>query len=77
MNDCEQSSRFLAHVCTDASGLLLPHGLPQHLRGVAELAAARARPYGADWARLAGLWHDLGKYAPQFQSMIRREATVQ
>lgn len=35
------------------------------------MAACFARPFGADWARLAGLWHDLGKYRPGFQRYIR------
>ncbi|MCX8085964.1 MAG: CRISPR-associated helicase Cas3' [Rhodocyclaceae bacterium] len=50
------------------------HPLEDHLAAVATLAAHFARGIGADWARLAGLWHDLGKYAPQFQAMIRRES---
>ena len=40
--------------------------------GVADLASAMAAEFGAsEWASLAGLWHDLGKYSPEFQSMIR------
>jgi CRISPR-associated endonuclease/helicase Cas3 len=32
-----------------------------------------ASAFGAsDWAALAGLWHDLGKYRPAFQARIRR-----
>lgn len=30
-----------------------------------------ARFGGSDWAHLAGLWHDLGKYRPRFQRYIR------
>jgi CRISPR-associated endonuclease/helicase Cas3 len=31
-----------------------------------------ATPFGAsDWAKLAGLWHDVGKYRPAFQNRIR------
>ncbi len=37
------------------------------------LAACHARTFGAeDWAHLAGLWHDLGKYRPRFQHYIRQ-----
>jgi CRISPR-associated endonuclease/helicase Cas3 len=50
-----------------------PHDLEAHLRAVAELAGAAARRFNAsDWAHLAGLWHDLGKYRPRFQNYIRQ-----
>ena len=50
-----------------------PHDLEAHLQAVAELAATAARRFNAaDWAHLAGLWHDLGKYRPGFQKYIRR-----
>lgn len=49
-----------------------PHGLAQHLAAVGALAACFARDYGEDWARLAGQWHDLGKYRPRFQRYIRQ-----
>ncbi|MEM7050846.1 MAG: CRISPR-associated endonuclease Cas3'' [Acidobacteriota bacterium] len=49
--------------------------LEQHLKGVATLAAERGRAFGAeDWAYLAGLWHDVGKYRPAFQQYLRGEA---
>ncbi len=45
--------------------------LEAHLQNVAERAASFAAPFGASsWAYLAGLWHDLGKYAPEFQHYI-------
>lgn len=48
--------------------------LETHLKEVADLAAEFAAPFGAsDWARLAGLWHDLGKYHPGFQEYLLRE----
>ncbi len=44
------------------------HGLRDHSECVAELAAGFARHFGsAAYARAAGLWHDLGKNAPDFQ----------
>lgn len=47
------------------------HALTDHLQAVAALAA-RLAPAGAqDWAHLAGLWHDLGKFRAGFQRYIR------
>ncbi|OZA28805.1 MAG: CRISPR-associated helicase/endonuclease Cas3, partial [Hydrogenophilales bacterium 17-61-9] len=48
-----------------------PHALAEHLHEVGELAADFAKHFGSDWARLAGRWHDLGKYRPRFQKYIR------
>lgn len=51
--------------------------LAEHLVAVADLAerfAREARPDDEDFAhaaRLAGLLHDLGKYRPEFQAMLR------
>ncbi|KAB2927898.1 MAG: CRISPR-associated endonuclease Cas3'' [Candidatus Contendobacter sp.] len=65
-------STFLAHVRQNNSGQWLPHLLEDHLRGVAALAESFAAAFDAgDWAKLAGLWHDLGKYRPAFQRYIR------
>jgi CRISPR-associated helicase Cas3/CRISPR-associated endonuclease Cas3-HD len=45
--------------------------LKEHLTNVAELARHFAEPFGAgDWAYAAGLWHDIGKYSPEFQERI-------
>ena len=46
-------------------------GLRDHLEGVAAIAADLARSFGSgEWALLAGLWHDVGKYRHQFQAYI-------
>lgn len=45
--------------------------LETHLRDVSGAAAERASAFGgADWAALAGLWHDLGKYSEAFQEYL-------
>jgi len=50
--------------------------LDKHLRNVADLAARFAEPFGAqDWARVAGIWHDLGKYRRAFQRYLRAKGT--
>ncbi len=59
----------LAHVGSDGR----PHWLRDHLAAVAAAAQASAQPLNSQqWAYLAGLWHDLGKYRPGFQQYIRQ-----
>jgi len=39
-------------------------GLEEHLLNVAELAKKFGDEFGSgEWAYLAGLWHDVGKYS--------------
>lgn len=48
--------------------------LDEHLKNVAEKAAEFAALFGGDeWARLAGLWHDLGKFSLDFQRRLSGE----
>lgn len=62
----------IAHASRDAAGHWRePHDLVEHLVQVGELAAGFAHPFGEAWARLAGRWHDLGKFRPRFQRYIR------
>ena len=51
--------------------------LEEHLRQTAELARQFAEPFGADdWAYIAGLWHDLGKYSEEFQAYLLAENDI-
>lgn len=51
--------------------------LEDHLQHVSDLAADFAHSFGGDqWARLAGLWHDLGKYSTAFQTKLLVENGV-
>jgi len=66
--DLGESKGPIAHrrVCDGAT-----HDLEEHLRAAALLAGKFAEAWGAaETAALAALWHDLGKYAAEFQSMI-------
>ena len=50
------------------------HDLQEHLLKVSALAGKFALTIGSDWARISGLWHDLGKYRPAFQAYIKRNS---
>jgi CRISPR-associated endonuclease/helicase Cas3 len=48
------------------------HELQAHLQATAELARAFAERFGAgELAYYAGLWHDMGKFHPQFQAYLQ------
>ena len=50
------------------------HGLVEHLRAVAELAQEFSTPFGGgEAAYYAGLWHDIGKFDPEFQRYLSGE----
>ncbi|MFZ5659346.1 MAG: CRISPR-associated helicase Cas3' [Pseudomonadota bacterium] len=62
----------LAHVRQDPDGQWREHALEEHLRGAAARSAESATHFGGeDWAYLAALWHDLGKYSEEFQTYIK------
>ena len=62
---------YIAHAEQKEDGTFKKHQLEDHLRKVAKLAESFAREFKAgDWAYLAGLWHDLGKYRGRFQEYI-------
>jgi CRISPR-associated endonuclease/helicase Cas3 len=67
---------FFAHTAEDDQGKRLPEDkwqpLADHLRNVADLAKEFAGPFNLSVeAELAGLLHDLGKYAARFQQRLR------
>ena len=71
MTDTTQTDRFYAH-SVDGQPPSAWEPLDRHLRNVAELAGCFAAAFDArDWGALAGLWHDLGKYKPEFQALLR------
>lgn len=49
------------------------HRLVEHLEGTARRAEEFAGGFSPGWGRLAGLWHDVGKYRAAFQEMIRKD----
>jgi CRISPR-associated endonuclease/helicase Cas3 len=63
-----------AHVAKDGRF----HLLSDHLQDVATLAARFGAFFGSsNAARLAGLWHDVGKFSGDFQRMIREENGIE
>lgn len=70
-----KTDNAIAHVHTLPDGTQAEaHDLRGHLETVANDAAAFAETFGnRDWAWLAGIWHDLGKYKPAFQKYIREQ----
>jgi CRISPR-associated endonuclease/helicase Cas3 len=60
----QKGKRFYAHTPGGSDDW---HDLVSHLKRTAELAQENAAKFGAgDVARLAGLWHDIGKFNPAF-----------
>ena len=60
----------IAHSAPDGSSANQP--LDEHLQNVAEIAAQFAKAFDSgQWGRLAGLWHDVGKFSHAFQCYIR------
>lgn len=65
---CKEGSVAFAH---SANPRGQRHGLAAHLQAVAALAAQFAAPLGApEAAHWLGIWHDLGKFSPEFQQYL-------
>ena len=69
--DTTTIKQAIAHVKQNPEGKWEIHPLEEHLREVGRIAGEMTKYFGSsDWASLAGLWHDLGKYRPAFQFYI-------
>ncbi|MFH1437598.1 MAG: CRISPR-associated endonuclease Cas3'' [Pseudomonadota bacterium] len=67
MGDIDMTDGPVAHVTNDSRR----HALRDHLLGTAQKAGDFAAVFGfRQWGRLAGLWHDLGKYSKAFQDKL-------
>ena len=68
-------AEYIAHVKKDELGQFSTHDLHEHLQQVGVLAGTFAQHFDSgNWAYIAGLWHDLGKYRPAFQQYIKRSS---
>lgn len=60
-----------AHIKTTITGFET-QSIKEHCIGTSVFAEKMAEPFGAGpWAKLCGLWHDIGKYSPDFQNHIK------
>lgn len=67
------TEKYIAHVRQNDNGQWIEHSLEEHLLEVAHKAEEFAKAFNShDWARLSGLWHDLGKYRLAFQVHIKK-----
>jgi CRISPR-associated endonuclease/helicase Cas3 len=63
---------MIAHIKKTENDLFDIQTQEEHLLGTAELAAQFASKFkNAEWGRILGLWHDLGKYSKDFQEYIK------
>ncbi|MBN1227407.1 MAG: CRISPR-associated helicase Cas3' [Deltaproteobacteria bacterium] len=74
MQNLNSNEKFYAHSLKGK-----PKGewqeLEIHLKNVAELAQSFAQPFGAgNWAYVAGILHDIGKYSKEFQYMLAQSS---
>ncbi|HCY41925.1 MAG TPA: CRISPR-associated helicase/endonuclease Cas3 [Prolixibacteraceae bacterium] len=63
---------YIGHVRINASDNYEVQELQSHLEGTSQLAYYFASTFqNAEWGKLLGLWHDLGKYSDEFQEYIK------
>jgi len=66
---------MIAHIKTSDGQTFETQSLPEHLNGTANFAAQFAAIFhNAEWGKLLGLWHDLGKYSDEFQEYIKKNS---
>jgi CRISPR-associated endonuclease Cas3-HD len=65
--------RNIAHVRQNKDETWTEHLLVEHLKNTARKACEFAKFFNAgDWAEIIALWHDLGKFVPDWQKYIRQ-----
>lgn len=65
-----ETTQFYAHTPGETG---VWHDLISHLKRTSDAAGNNGAKFGAgNVARLAGLWHDLGKFNPEFQKYLKR-----
>lgn len=63
---------YIAHIKSDSTDSFDVQDLVPHLEGVGNLASKFSQEFSnAEWGKLMGLWHDIGKYSELFQKYIR------
>ena len=63
---------YIGHLKNDDSSGFELQELNTHLEGTADFSAQFAATFNnAEWGKLLGLWHDLGKYSEEFQEYIK------
>ena len=66
---------YIAHIKNNTSFRFELQELEDHLDGTAQLAFIFASDFNnAEWGKVLGLWHDLGKYSDEFQEYIKKNS---
>lgn len=66
---------YIAHIKKSSDAGFEIQTLDDHLKGTGELTERfTAKFSNAEWGKLLGLWHDLGKYSDEFQEYIKRNS---